>query len=248
MNRTSRQPRLRPIVVPLLAVLAISLGIRAEAAEDRQSTAADDGFVRLFQGDKDKTWVGYGKDSWPEGWELAEGVLHRSGSGGDLQTVEEFGDFDLRFAWKISPGGNSGVMYRVSREKGPAYLTGPEYQVLDNAKHQDGKSPLTSTASLYALYAPTKDVAKPTGEWNRSRIVVKGNRIRHFLNGEKVVDVELGSDDWTKRVAESKFAAWTKFGKNEKGHIVLQDHGDEVWYRNLRIKKLDGKEDAAASK
>jgi hypothetical protein len=248
MNCTSRQPMLRPIVVPLLAAVAIAFGTGAEAAENGQSLAADDGFVPLLKGDKEKTWVGYGKDSWPEGWELTEGVLHRSGSGGDLQTVEEFGDFDLRFAWKISPGGNSGVMYRVSREKGPAYFTGPEYQLLDNAKHQDGKSPLTSTASLYALYAPTKDVAKPAGQWNRSRIVIKGSRIRHFLNGEKVVDVELGSDDWTKRVAESKFAAWPKFGKNQKGHIVLQDHGDEVWYRSMRIKRLDGKEDAPASK
>jgi hypothetical protein len=98
------------------------------------------------------------------------------------------------------------------------------------------------------LYPPTKDASKPVGEWNRSRIVLKGNRVRHFLNGEEVVDVELGSEDWNKRVAESKFAAWPKFGKNKKGHIVLQDHGDEVWYRNMRIKKLDGEESAAASK
>ena len=248
MNCTLRQSGRRQLVVPFLAALAITaLGAAPSDAADA-AIKADDGFVRLFRGDKDKSWVGYGKDTWPEGWELSEGVLHRKASGGDLQTVEEFGDFDLRFGWKIAPGGNSGVMYRVSREKGPAYETGPEYQVLDDATHQDGKSPLTSAGSLYALYPPVKNVAKPAGEWNRSRIVVEGNRIRHFLNGEKVVDVEIGSDDWKKQLSASKFATWAKFAKNKRGHVVLQDHGDEAWYRNMRIKRLDAKDGAPASK
>jgi hypothetical protein len=171
---------------------------------------------------------------------LTDGVLHRVDGGGDIMTAKEYGDFDFRFDWKIAEGGNSGVMYRVSVEKGPAYETGPEYQVLDNGKHRDGKSSLTSAASLYALYPPAKDVAKPAGEWNEGRIVVHGNHVTHYLNGEKVVDVELGSDDWNKKVAGSKFAAWKKFGVNKRGHIVLQDHGDEVWYRNVRIKELNG--------
>jgi hypothetical protein len=132
-------------------------------------------------------------------------------------------------------------MYRVTESDEPAYLTGPEYQVLDDAKHKDGQNKLTSSASLYALYPPTEDVLKPAGEWNRSRIVVEGNHVRHFLNGKKVVDVEIGSDDWNKQLAASKFATWPKFGKNAKGKIVLQDHGDEVWYRNMRIKDLTGK-------
>src|SRR5215213_9374539 len=142
MNCTLRQPGRRRIVVPSLVALAIAvIGAAQATAADAASAKKDDGFVRLFEGDKEKTWVGYNKDKWPEGWELSDGVLHRAASAGDLQTIEEFGDFDLRFGWKIAPGGNSGVMYRVSREKGPAYETGPEYQVLDNAAHQDGKSP-----------------------------------------------------------------------------------------------------------
>jgi hypothetical protein len=219
----------------------------AAASKGAKAKKREQGFTKLLQGDKEKTWVGYNKEAgWPEGWELADGVLYRKSGGGDLQTVEEFQDFDLRFGWKVSEGGNSGVMYRVSREKGPAYETGPEYQVLDNAKHQDGKNPLTSSGSLYGLYAAGEDVVKPAGEWNTARIVVRGNHVRHFLNGKKVVDAEIGSDDWNKRLAASKFASWPKFAKNERGFIVLQDHGDEVWFRNLRIKKLDGAAGEAA--
>jgi hypothetical protein len=248
MNCTLRHSGRGRLVVPFLAALVITAIGAAQSAAADATGKAEDGFTRLFEGDKEKTWVGYGKDTWPEGWELSEGVLHRKASGGDLQTIEEFGDFDLRFGWKIAPGGNSGVMYRVSREKGPAYETGPEYQVLDNAAHQDGKRPLTSAGSLYALYPPTKDVAKPAGKWNKARIVVEGNRVRHFLNGEKVVDVEIGSDDWKKQLAASKFATWSKFAKNKRGHVVLQDHGDEAWYRNMRIKRLDEKDADAAAK
>lgn len=198
------------------------------------------GFTPLFKGESEN-WKAYGKEGWPEGWKFEDGVLHRHASGGDLASKGEYGDFDLRFGWKVSPGGNSGVMYRVTESDEPAYLTGPEYQVLDDAKHKDGQNKLTSSASLYALYPPTEDVLKPAGEWNRSRIVVEGNHVRHFLNGKKVVDVEIGSDDWNKQLAASKFATWPKFGKNAKGKIVLQDHGDEVWYRNMRIKDLTGK-------
>lgn len=227
----------------LLLCLVLSVaGVKPVAAQDplkSKEKEAKKGFKFLLEDDAKKNWIGYGTEKWPDGWEVTDGVLHRKGSSGDLMTVGEYGDFDLRLAWKISEGGNSGIMYRVSQEEGPAYHTGPEYQVLDNAKHADGKSPLTSTGSLYALYPPTKEAAKPVGEWNRTRIVVRGNRVRHFLNGEQIVDAEIGSDDWKTKVAGSKFAALPKFGKNVRGHIVLQDHGDEVWYRNVRIKELE---------
>jgi hypothetical protein len=241
MNLTSPQQQRFRLVVPFLGALAIAFATGRAQVNAAEPAGEESGFTPLLQGDKREGWVGYGKKEWPAGWVLADGVLHRKSGGGDLRTLGEYGSFDLRFDWKVAPGGNSGVMYRVSEEKGPAYETGPEYQVLDNAKHKDGKSPLTSSGSLYALYAPTKDVMKPAGEWNEGRILIQGNRVQHFLNGEKVVDVEIGSPDWTKRVAESKFASWPKFGKNSRGHIALQDHGDEVWYRNVRIKDLDAK-------
>lgn len=234
------------IVVPPLAGLAIallvsSISVAQDAPTERRGRrrGLEEGFTRLLQNGEKTGWVGYGSDKWPEGWEVDGGTLHRAGGGGDVMTEQQYGDFDLRFAWKVSAGGNSGVMYRVSQEKGPAYLTGPEYQVLDNAKHQDGKNPLTSAGSLYALYAPSEDAANPAGQWNRARIVLQGNHVQHYLNGKKVVDAEIGSDDWNKLVAASKFASWEKFAKNERGHIVFQDHGDEVWFRNIRIKQLD---------
>ena len=237
------------VCLALLSALAVvasceHLAVAQETKAERPRRAGrgnrEVGFTPLFKGETEN-WKAYGKEGWPEGWKFEDGALHRHAGGGDLASKDEYGDFDLRFGWKVSPGGNSGVMYRVTESDEPAYLTGPEYQVLDDAKHQDGKNKLTSSASLYALYPPTEDVLKPAGEWNRSRIVVQGNHVQHFLNGTKVVDVEIGSDDWNKQLAASKFATWPKFGKNAKGKIVLQDHGDEVWYRNMRIKDLTGK-------
>src|SRR5207302_9386855 len=110
---------------------------------------------------------------------------------------------------------------------------------LDNQKHPDGRNPLTSAGSCYALYAPTKDVAKPVGEWNHVRLLVDGKHVEHWLNGEKVVEYDLGSDDWNQRLAKSKFADAKRFGKNDKGHIDLQDHGDEVAYRNIKIRPIE---------
>ena len=203
----------------------------------------EDGFIDLTGSDGREQWLGYGldeaDDTWPASWEFSDGVLHAKGAGVDLKTKEEYGDFDLRFDWKISPKGNSGVMYGVSQETDPPYFTGPEYQVIDDVGNGDAVSPDTSSASCYALYAPTKQLSKPAGEWNEGRIVRKDNHVEHYLNGEKVTEYDLGSDDWNKRVAASKFNEWKKFGTNARGHIDLQDHGNEVWYRNVRIKSLD---------
>jgi 3-keto-disaccharide hydrolase len=213
------------------------IGLAREPAEKN-------GFVALTGKDGREQWIGYGldvaKDSWPANWEFVDGVLHTKGSGVDLKTRKQYRDFDLRFEWKVPPGANSGVMYRVSQETDPAYYTGPEYQIIDNVLNADGASPDTSAASVYALYPPSKDVTKPAGSWNEARIVVCGNHVEHYLNGEKVVDYQLGSADWKQRVAASKFAAWKKFGTNRRGHIVLQNHGNDVWYRSVRIKSLDG--------
>lgn len=153
-------------------------------------------------------------------------------------TKDQFGDFELRFEWKVSPGANSGVMYRVSETEPASYMTGPEYQVLDNAKHPDGRRAETSAASLYALYPAVGAAAKPVGEYNEARIVVRGKHLEHWLNGKKVVETEINGEDWNKRIGSSKFKGWKKFGQNAEGHIVLQDHGDRVWYRNIRVKKL----------
>ncbi|MCE9545061.1 MAG: DUF1080 domain-containing protein [Planctomycetia bacterium] len=227
-----------------LRVLAISAcallwTCTAQVKSVRADDAADDaGFVPLLDGKTTHGWRGYKQKTAPAGWVVADGVLTRKGRGGDLMTDEKYGDFDLRLEWKVTPGANSGIMYRVQETAPASYMTGAEYQVLDNTKHHDGKNPLTSAGSLYALYAPKDAEVKPVGEWNTTRIVAKGNHIEHWLNGKKVVEVELWGDDWNKRLAASKFNAWKGFAKSPEGHIVLQDHGDQVSYRNIRIKKL----------
>lgn len=193
----------------------------------------------LEPGDLSK-FRGYKEEAIGDGWSVEENILHFDGSkSGDIVTVEEYDNFELTFDWKVSPGGNSGVMYRVSLGDDAPYLSGPEYQVLDDTSHKDGDSALTSAGSLYALYPPSDEKKRKAGVWNKSKIIINGNKVTHFLNNKKVVDVEMGSDDWQKRVADSKFKNWEKFGKNSTGHIAFQDHGNEVWYRNIKIKRLD---------
>jgi hypothetical protein len=177
----------------------------------------------------------------PARWKAENGTLtltKRPGRGGDIVTLEEYQDFDFRWDWKVEPGGNSGVYYRSSENFTPGYLTGPEYQLLDNQRHPDGKNPLTSAGSAYALYAPVRDTSRPAGQWNSSRLVIKGNHVEHFLNGLRVVSYDLNSPEWKARYAKSKFATFENYGQMPQGRIVLQDHGDVVSFRNMRIKKL----------
>lgn len=167
------------------------------------------------------------------GWSIENGIVHRGGLlSGSINTIAQYQDFDLSFDWKISEAGNSGVKYRVHGN------LGLEYQVLDDQKHKDGKLPSHRSAALYDLFpVPDDKPIKPVGEWNSGRIVVKGNHIEHWLNGQKVLEVEYGSDAWKQAFAASKYAKHDGFG-SWNGSIHLQDHGDKVWYRNLRIKEL----------
>ena len=202
------------------------------------SSSKDQGWEMMLGKGAEKLWRGYREKGWPKGWKFEDGVLCRMEGGDDLMSVKHYSDFELQLEWKISSGGNSGIMYRVSDGDSAPYLTGPEYQILDDAKHQDGKNSSTSAAALYGLYARSSGKPKPAGEWNRARIVLQGNHVQHWLNGVKVVDCEIGSSDWNERVMNSKFAEWKKFAKNKTGHLVLQDHGDLVWYRNIKVRKL----------
>jgi hypothetical protein len=197
------------------------------------------GFKLLFDGKTTRGWQGYRKGHVIDGWEVKDGCLVRVGPGGDIATDGQYGDFELKLEWRIAPAGNSGIFYRVDDSVGPPWETGPEMQVLDNDEHADGKDPKTSAGSNYGLYAPFHDVTVPVGYFNRVRIVARGNHIEHWLNGEKVVEYELGSDDWRQRVTGSKFEAWPRYGTVPRGRIVLQDHGDPVWYRNIKIRELD---------
>lgn len=211
---------------------------------------ADDGWQTLFDGSSLDAWRVYQQsgDDPPKHWVIEEGVLHRPDGGGDLITREQFGDFELEFEWKISEGGNSGVIYRATEDEPDSYRTGPEYQVLDNGGTAHKATDDTAAGSLYALYGPTTDAAKPAGEWNKGRIVVNGNRIEHWLNGQKIIEADMASDDWRAKVANSKFANWKGFAAHKQGHIALQDHGNPVWYRNIRIRPLSDKQAAGGAK
>ncbi|MCL6217280.1 3-keto-disaccharide hydrolase [Zunongwangia pacifica] len=202
----------------------------------------------LTTGDINDHWKGYNRDSITQ-WTLSNGTLHfvpkegRSESE-NLITKETYTDFELSMEWKISEGGNSGFMWAVVEDKdlGEPYLTGPEIQVLDNEKHPDGKNgPNRHAGALYDMVAPSENVTKPVGEWNSVVLKIdhKANKGSVTQNGVKIVEFPVEGEGWDELVKNSKFADWERFGKSKSGHIALQDHGNEVWFRNIKIKKLN---------
>ncbi len=205
-----------------------------------------DGWELLFDGQTTKGWRGFGQTEMPRGadgtpgWDVIDGCLVRVGPGGDIITENIYENFELQIEWRVSAAGNSGIFYGVSAEPPNRWVwdTGPEMQVLDNAEHADGRSPLTSAGANYALYPPARDTTRPVGLFNQARIVVRGDQVEHWLNGEKILAYEWGGADWKQRVAGSKFKSMPRYGSVRDGHIALQDHGDRVWYRNLKIRRL----------
>ena len=218
-----------------------ALGLAASVigcARNRPVTYSTSGWRPLFDGRTTAGWRGYRKSDAPSGWQVVDGALTRVDKGGDLITTDQFANFELTLDWKIAPGGNSGIIYRVTEQADESYMSGPEMQVLDDARHPDGQSRLTSAGSDYALYPAPPNIVRPAGEWNAIRLIVNGNHVEHWLNGIKVVEYELGSPDWSAKVAASKFAQWPTYGRATTGHIALQDHGDWVAYRNIKIRVL----------
>ena len=209
------------------------------AAAPAFAQATDGGWTTLFDGKTLRGWQGYKGKALGPGWKAVDGVLVLDGKGGDLVSEKAYGNVELSLDFKIAEGGNSGIMYRVTTEGEAPYYSGPEYQILDNERHADAKNgPDRLTGANYDLIAPSGNASKPAGQWNTARIVIDGNHVEHWLNGTKVVEYEFASPEWTRLVAESKFKAWPIYGKAARGHIVLQDHGNHVEFRNIRIKEL----------
>ena len=216
--------------------IAGALGlVLAGACRMFPAPAERDGWKSLFDGTSLTQWRGYKQPAAPAGWRSVDGTLVRVDGGGDLVSIDTFENFEFAFEWQIAAGGNSGVMFHVSENFEAPYHTGPEYQILDNARHPDGRLPQTRAGSNFGLHAPVRDVAHPAGEWNAARLAVRDGVVEHWLNGVRVVKYRLWDDDWKARVGISKFSQWPNYGLEKRGHLVLQDHGDRVAFRNLWI-------------
>lgn len=203
----------------------------------------NEGWKLLFNGENMDGWRTF-KNRENDSWEVVDGTLHCKPLGAaekrsDLLTVDQFEDFELAFEWKIAPGDNSGVIYRATEEFDRPYLSGPEYQVIDDKGYPDSLTNTQFSGSNYDMHAaPADKRINPPGEWNTGRIVADGNHVEHWLNGVKVVEYEINSEEWKKLKEGSKWKDAAGYGIAEKGHIDLQDHGGEVWYRNIMIKTL----------
>ena len=211
----------------------------AESAEETTEEVAE--FVSLFDGETTAGWRNYNADTISTKWQVEDGALTLAeGGGGDIITEGMYENFELELEWKISKNGNSGIFFRVieSDSLGAAYFSGPEMQVLDNDGHPDAKIDKHRAGDNYDLHRCSVETVKPAGEWNHVRLIVNEGAVEHWLNGTKVVEYTIGSDDWEALYQASKFSDWPEYGRNAKGHIALQDHNDKVWFRNIQIKEL----------
>jgi hypothetical protein len=199
---------------------------------------AQEDWHALFDESTTNGWRGYNSADMPDGWQVVDGALTRTAAAGDIITTEQFANFELALEWMVQAGGNSGIFYRAVESDDPIYYSAPEMQVLDDAGHVDGGSRLTAAGANYGLHPAPEGVVNPAGEWNSVRLVVNGNHVEHWLNDQKIVEYELGSGDWKQRVENSKFVEWPAYGAADRGHIGLQDHGDWVAFRNIRIRVL----------
>jgi hypothetical protein len=243
----------------VLSVLALLASCKGEQKSEPAAEAAPamnalteqekaDGWQLLFDGTTMNGWRTY-QNKTSDHWSVADGMLQCSGgeNKSDLQvdviTEGQYGDFELSLEWKVAPGSNSGLMFRVTEEAEASYMTGPEYQLIDSdgwaAAHPDaGLEDDQKVSANYDMHVAPTAAPSAVGEWNQTRLVVKGAHVEHWLNGIKVVDYELWSPDWEERVKNSKWNEHKGYGRAQKGHICLQDHGDPIWFRNIKIKAL----------
>ena len=224
----------------LALLLACAAAVATPAVNQLTDQEKAAGWKLLFDGQTTEGWRTFKKQSFPaKGWVVQDGWLHCLGkSGGDIISDVDYGDFELQWEWKLAPAGNSGVKYFVTETRNAAL--GHEYQMIDDAREQDANSAdgKRVTASFYDVLKPTTSPpTRPAGEINQSRILVKGNHVEHWLNGVKVLEYECGSEDLKAAVAASKFKTTAGFGSKLKGHILLQDHQSEVWFRNVKIRE-----------
>jgi hypothetical protein len=229
----------------LSSLISLSILVGGPVKKTETSIEHKKGWISLFDGKTTKGWHSYGKTVAGDAWKVEDGSIHLDAgkdlSAGDIVTDESFNDFDLKLEWKISKNGNSGVIFFIQddpKKYDYIWYTGPEMQVLDNDGHPDGKIIKHRAGNLYDLIEGKEGVVKAVGEWNQVEIISNKGKLDLLLNGVTVVSTTLGDDNWKKLIAGSKFKTKPDFGKIFSGHIGLQDHGNEVWFRNIKIKKL----------
>ena len=224
----------------LLLLCLFAAGSLLRAADNNTLSAEEKsaGWKLLFDGKSLSGWRGY-KTETPNGWSVQNGALVlEAGRKGDLVTQQQYGDFELSLDWKISEGGNSGIIYRAGLGDQAPARSGVEYQLLDNKRAKDNKVGTHHAGAIYDLVSPAKELTRPVGEWNEARVKIKGWKIEHWLNGTKVAEADLASPAGKAMIQGSKFKTWMRFASLDRGHIVLQDHGDVVSFRNVEIREL----------
>ena len=259
--------QLTPVSVIVIIVLAACSGNKtAEDLEEKTSEETssneeessnkltdaeiEEGWILLFDGETTDQWRGYNQETFPtKGWAVKDDVLmvlksgtEEEGFGGDIITKKQFGNFELQLDFMVKDTSNSGILYLVREFEGqPIWHNAPEYQILDNQTYLDmGSMDMTThlTGDNYDLHAAPEDYSNTVSEWNTARIIVNSNHVEHWLNGNKTVEYEIGSEEWEALVKESKFAEYPEYGRAKMGHIGIQDHGYEVRFRNIKIKPL----------
>ncbi len=223
----------------LVSLFAFAASIHAASGHNTLSAREKKkGWKLLFDGRKIEGWRSYRSNTFPkDGWVVENGTLHKQAGKrpGDIMTVDAYENYEFAWDWKLPEKGNNGVKYFIIQERKAA--VGHEYQMIDDSTVKDDYS---GNASFYLVVKPRKDKPnKPMGQWNSSRIVVKGDHVEHWLNGMKVLEYECGSPEIMNQVPKTKFKKWPGFGKKVKGHILLTDHKDPCWFRNIKIRALD---------
>jgi len=231
--------KLHPLALGSALMLTLSLGVAGLATAADHARNQHGGWQNLIEGDSTPLLRGWQHPGLPAGWTVHGGVLSKSGPVEDLESTQPYKDFELQLEWKIGKEGNSGIFYRATHQYDEIYWTGPEYQLLDDRNAPDGKNRMTAAGSVYAMYPAPAGVVHPYGQWNESRIVVRGDHVTCWMNGRRIADYHLGSPEWKKRVAASKFSAYPGYGLAPAGVIGIQgNHPGAVAIRDMRIRVL----------
>lgn len=235
-------------LIIVLSLFSLFAGCSKEIPDNSLSNKEKkEGWILLFDGETTNGWRGYNMTEMPSAWKAINGELMSAGEGGDIGgdiiTIDKYDNFDLSLDWKLAPEGNSGILYHVieGEDLHATYYSGPEYQLIDDFGFPGGVTPMNSTGADYAMTPAdsTQKELNPTGEWNTSRIVFDHGKVEHYLNGKKIVEFTAWNAEWENLVAKGKWNNFPAYGKAKTGYISLQDHGSKIWFKNIKIRRLD---------